>query len=170
LLRDGGPLEYILGGWGLSSTWIKSSGRPFTPTMSGTNTDYTLSGALLPNRTCNGKISNPSATRWFDYNCFAAPALLNFGNSGRNILYGPGYDMLNASMSKKFAIPLLGEKASLEIRGEFSDLPNFKNYGLPNNNITPQPASPAPPVPTSAGIISSAFSNRTGQVGARISF
>ena len=57
-LNQGGPLDYILGGWGLSSTWIKSSGRPFTPQMAGTNTDYTLSGALLPNRTCNGKSSH----------------------------------------------------------------------------------------------------------------
>jgi hypothetical protein len=163
-------MDYILGGWGLSSTWIKSSGRPFTPVMSGTNTDYTLSGSLLPNRTCNGKSSSPSVNGWFNYNCFAAPALLNFGNSGRNILYGPGYDLLNASMSKKFAFPRFGEKATLEIRAEFADLPNFKNYGQPNNFITPQPAPPAPPVATSAGIISSAYSNRTGQVGARITF
>ena len=168
--HEGGPLDYIIGGWGLSSTWIKSTGRPFTPEMSGTNTDYTLSGTLLPNRTCNGKISNPSVNRWFDYNCFAAPPLLTYGNSGRNILYGPGYDMLNAAMSKKFALPFLGEKATMEIRGEFSDLPNFKNFGLPNNFITPQPAAPAPPVATSAGVISSAFSSRTGQVGARITF
>jgi len=170
LLRNGGPLDYVLGGWGLSSNWIKSSGRPFTPVMSGTNTDYTLSGSLLPNRSCNGKVSNPTVNRWFDYNCFSAPPLLSFGNSGRNILYGPGYGMVNAAMSKKFAIPSLGEKVSMEIRGEFSDLPNFKNYGPPNNYITPQPAAPAPPVPTSAGIISSAFSNRTGQVGARLTF
>jgi hypothetical protein len=122
---------------------------------------------LLPNRTCNGKISNPTPNRWFDYNCFSAPALLNFGDSGRNILYGPGFDLLNTALSKKFAF---GDKASLEIRGEFTDLPNFKNYGPPNVYITPQPAAPAPPVPTSAGIISSAYSNRTGQVGARITF
>ena len=168
--HEGGPLDYVIGGWGLSSTWIKSTGRPFTPTMSGTNTDYTLSGSLLPNRTCNGRISNPSVNHWFDYNCFAAPPLLTYGNSGRNILYGPGYDMLNAAMSKKFALPFLGEKASMEIRAEFSDLPNFKNLGQPNNFITPQPAAPAPPVATSAGVISSAFSSRTGQVGARITF
>lgn len=166
-LHDGGPLDYIIGGWGLSSTWIKSTGRPFTPIMSGTNTDYTLSGDLLPNRTCNGKLSNPTVNQWFDYNCFQAPAQLNFGNSGRNILYGPGFSMLNAAMSKKFA---LREGMTLEIRGEFADLPNFKNLEPPNNNITPQPAPPAPPVATSAGIISAAFSNRTGQVGARLTF
>jgi len=104
LLRDGGPLDYILGGWGLSSTWIKSSGRPFTPVMGGpVNTDYTLSGELLPNRTCSGKISNPSKNGWFNYNCFIAPTLLpngnsGYGNSGRNILYGPGFDTVNAAM------------------------------------------------------------------------
>jgi hypothetical protein len=168
-MNQGGPLDYILGGWALSSTWIKSSGRPFTPVMSGTNTDQTLSGSLLPNRTCSGKASNPSVNQWFNYNCFTAPALLSFGNSGRNILSGPGYNMLNAAMSKKFAIPLFGEKASFEIRGEFFDLPNFKNYGEPNPYITPQPVN-APPVATTAGVISSAFSNRTGQVGGRFTF
>jgi len=175
LLRDGGPLDYILGGWGLSSTWIKSSGRPFTPVMGGpVNTDYTLSGELLPNRTCSGKISNPSKNGWFNYNCFIAPTLLpngnsGYGNSGRNILYGPGFDTVNAAMSKKFALPFFGEKSNIEIRGEFSDLPNFKNLGQPNSSITPQPVG-GPPVATSAGIISSAYSNRTGQVGARITF
>jgi hypothetical protein len=138
--------------------------------MSGTNTDYTLSGSLLPDRTCSGKISNPTVNHWFDYNCFAAPALLTFGNSGRNILYGPGFANVNAAMLKKFSLPFLGERANIEIRGEFTDLPNFKNYGQPNNFITPQPAPPAPPVSTGAGIISSAYSHRTGQVGARITF
>jgi hypothetical protein len=138
--------------------------------MSGTNTDYTLSGSLLPNRTCNGKVSNPSVDHWYDYNCFSAPALLTFGNSGRNILYGRGFDMLNASLGKKFHVPHLGENANLQIRADFTDLPNFKNYGLPNNFITPRPAPPAPPVATSAGIISSALSSRTGQIGARLTF
>ncbi|MGC2398377.1 MAG: carboxypeptidase regulatory-like domain-containing protein [Acidobacteriaceae bacterium] len=169
-LGQGGPLDYVIGGWGLSGTWNKSTGRPFTPEMGGTNTDYTLSGSLLPNRTCNGKIGNANVNHWFDYNCFSAPALLNFGNSGRNILYGPGYDMLNASLGKKFHVPYLGENANLQIRADFTDLPNFKNYGLPNNSITPQPAPPAPPVATSAGIISSALSSRTGQIGARLTF
>lgn len=49
---------------------------------------------------------------------------------------------------------------NIEIRGEFSDLPNFKNYGQPNNYITPQEAG-QPPVATNAGLISSAYSNRT---------
>jgi hypothetical protein len=169
-LAQGGPLDYVLGGWGLSGTWNKSTGHPFTPLMGGTNTDYTLSGSLLPNRTCNGKVGNQNVNHWFDYNCFSAPALLTFGNSGRNILYGPGFDMLNASLGKKFHVPYLGENASLQIRADFTDLPNFKNYGFPNSSITPQPAPPAPPVATSAGIISSALSSRTGQIGARLTF
>ncbi len=169
-MSQGGLWDYFVGGWGLAGTWNKSSGHPFTPIMSGTNTDYTLSGNLLPDRTCNGNISNRNVNHWFDYNCFQAPALLQFGNSGRNILYGPGYDMLNASLGKKFHIPHLGENANLQIRADFSDLPNFKNYGLPNYYITPQPAAPAPPVATTAGIISSAASNRTGQIGARLTF
>jgi hypothetical protein len=168
-VHDNTFFDYIIGGWGISTTWIKSTGRPFTPEMAGTNTDYTLSGTLLPDRTCSGRLSKPTINQWFNYNCFQAPALLTYGNSGRNILYGPGFAMLNAAMAKKFSLPHLGERANLEIRGEFADLPNFKNYGQPNNFITPQPLN-GPPVSTSAGIISSAFSNRTGQVGARITF
>jgi hypothetical protein len=163
-VHDNTTLDYIIGGWGLSSTWIKSTGRPFTPLMSGTNTDYTLSGDLLPNRTCSGKASNPTVNEWFNPGCFQAPSLLAFGNSGRNILYGPGFANINGAMSKKFALPHLGENANLEIRGEFSDLPNFKNYGPPNSYIAPQGLS------SSAGTISAAYSNRTGQVGARLTF
>jgi hypothetical protein len=101
---------------------------------------------------------------WFNPGCFQAPALLTYGNSGRNILYGPGFANINAAMSKKFALPHLGEQANLEIRGEFSDLPNFKNYEPPNSYISPQGLS------SSAGTISAAYSNRTGQVGARLTF
>jgi hypothetical protein len=162
LLAQGGPWDYIIGGWALSGTWSKTTGRPFTAFMGGPYSDYTLSGALLPDRICNGKISNPTVNNWFDSSCFVAPAALSFGNARRNILYGPGWAMLNASLSKKFQVPRLGERASLQIRIDYTDLPNFKNYGQPGATIG-DPSNPP-------GIISYAHSNRTGQIGARLTF
>jgi radical SAM family protein len=54
------------------------------------NGNGTPRGALRPDRVGNGTSSNPTVDQWFDKSAFQLPALFTFGNSGRNILIGPG--------------------------------------------------------------------------------
>ena len=50
--------------------------------------------------TGDAKLDSPSADRWFDTAAFAVPAYGTFGNSGRNILDGPGYQNVNLGLAQ----------------------------------------------------------------------
>ena len=72
-------------------------------------------------------VSSPSRN-WTAF----APAPNNefrFGNSGRNILTGPGMVSVDFSVFKRFATPW--ERHHLEFRAEFFNLPNRANFGQP---------------------------------------
>ena len=47
-----------------------------------------------PNQVCNGNLpaSQQTIKRFYDTSCFVAPPLYTFGNAGRNIIIGPGYE------------------------------------------------------------------------------
>lgn len=51
-----------------------------------------------------------------------------FGNSARNNVIGPGLIQLDASLFKPFRF---GERAELDFRAEFFNLPNHPNFGQP---------------------------------------
>ncbi|HUY85945.1 MAG TPA: hypothetical protein VMU77_02425, partial [Acidimicrobiales bacterium] len=161
-LNKGGILNGFLGGWQVSNMWTVLTGEPFTPRWGGQNLDFSGSGTWFPNRVCSGAISNPTIQEWFNPGCFPSAAPGTYGNSGRNILYGPGYFNMDSSLAKSFAIPQLGEQGLLQIRVDATDVLNHPNFGFPNAGVTP--------APTAAGTITSALSQRNLQLGARLVF
>jgi hypothetical protein len=158
-LNRGGALDAILGGWELASVFQFHTGLPFTPVMDD-NRSGALSGDWRPNRIASGVLSNPTINEWFDPNAFAQPLPFTFGNSGRNILYGPGFADVDLALSKSFAIPRLGERTRLQFRADAFDVANHPNFGKPNVTIGS----------AAAGIITSASTNRDVQLGARLTF
>jgi hypothetical protein len=80
-----------------------------------------------------------------------------FGNAGRNILEGPGYQNVNLALLKQ--VPLSGN-ARLQLRAEVFNLLNRANFDLPDNFY----GSPT------FGRILSAQSPRHIQFGARLMF
>ena len=96
-------------------------------------------------------------SRWFDLDAFINPPLYTFGNSPRSALRGPARQNVNLSLSKLFAMT---EKKRMELRGEFFNLPNHANFGLPGHTIGAQ----------AAGVISSTQPARQVQVAGRIIF
>jgi hypothetical protein len=160
LLNRKGVVDSILGGWQLSTTFQLHSGIPFTPIMGTANLSGSLAGNWYPNRLAKGTLANPSINLWFDPTAFAQPAPYTFGNSGRNILRGPGFRNMNLSLAKSFRIRALGESSRLQIRMDAYDVFNHPNFGMPNTGIgTP-----------GVGVISSALTNRNIQLGAKLSF
>ena len=83
-----------------------------------------------PNLIANPELSNPTTDRWFNTAAFAFPAPGTFGNAGRNILEGPGYQNFNASLVKNTA---LTEDVKLQFRVETFNLFNHPNFNLPDN-------------------------------------
>jgi hypothetical protein len=127
-------VDMVAGGWQLNSITTLLTGLPFTPTMQTSNLN-TGTGSQFPNRLASGFIPTGQRTldRWFDAGAFAAPALYAWGNSGRNILYGPGTKQMDLSLFKSFP---LGEKSQrLEFRAESFNTFNTPQFNNPNASI-----------------------------------
>jgi hypothetical protein len=66
--------------------------------------------------------------RWFNPAAFRDPAPFTFGNAGRNIIPGPGNNLLDFAVHRRFPF---GESRSLEFRVESFNVFNHPNYGTP---------------------------------------
>jgi len=125
-----------LGGWMLTAIATLSSGEPVY--LTGPNTTGSLYLASLPNRVCSGNSSAfSSALRvngffWFNPSCFPVPAVGNFGNSGRTVLKGPGFDNWDLGLQKSFPLPL--ESSRLSLRLEMFNAWNHTQFDQPDGN------------------------------------
>ncbi|MGI0084508.1 MAG: hypothetical protein ACREBQ_05450, partial [Nitrososphaerales archaeon] len=126
-------LGQALGGWRITSIVTAQSGFPFTPVIS---TDPANTGtSMRPNRIRNGSLSNPTIDDWFNVADFTVPASLTFGNSGVNILSGPGLTDWDFGLSKDFSLGKLREGTLLEFRAEFFNFTNTPSFSAPDSNI-----------------------------------
>ena len=122
----------FLGGWEISGIGNVYAGLPFTPT-SAINT-LNSTGTQRPNRTGSGVISDWTLKRYFDTGAFATPAPYQFGNSGRDILYGPGTVQFDIGVLKNFYISEQRGRR-LQFRSEFFNIFNTPQFNNPNANI-----------------------------------
>ena len=112
-----------------SSQVTSETGFPFTPQLAvnGLNNG----GFWLPNRVGDGSLpsSQRSYRQWFDTQAFATPALYQYGNSGFNIVRGPGLATVDAALARDFS---LGGPLRLRASVEGFNLLNGVNLALPN--------------------------------------
>jgi hypothetical protein len=151
--------DALIGGWQVSTTFTYNSGSSFTPLMAN-NLSGALSGSWYPNRV--GKITVPhrSVNEWFNIDAFTQPTPNTFGNSSRNILYGPHFADVDLSLAKSFAIHPLGDAGSFQLKVDSYDAFNHPNYGQPNSTIGG----------SGVGTISSSQTNRGLQLGGILRF
>jgi hypothetical protein len=128
-----GLKQALVGGWQLNSIDTFQTGSPFTPVMA-TSLLNSGSGVQWPNRKGNGKLQNPSIHEWFDTSLFVSPGPYTFGNSGRNILYGPGTKQFDASLFKDLIFSSDGSRR-LQFRAETFNLFNTPQFNNPNASI-----------------------------------
>ena len=162
-LNQGGLSNTLAGGWELTGIITFQSGFPYTVLS---NIDFSNTNSFFPrpDRTCNGA-GPQTVAEWFNVNCFNTDALSQalsngtprFGNSGRNILTGPGIQQWDVSLIKRNP---LTEKLNLEFRAEFFNIFNHPNFGLPGATINTQ----------AAGVITGAASPRDIQLGLKLKF
>ena len=132
----------VLSGWQVSGVASVHSGLPFTPVLAFDNAD--IQSLVVPERpnlignpytgACpNGaRVGTPSC--WFNPSAFAVPPAGQFGNAGRNILRGPAFAQIDASLHKDFAI---GERRKITLGVEAYNLFNHPNFGVPINTQSP---------------------------------
>jgi hypothetical protein len=150
-------LNLILGGWHWTGIFTMTSGFPFTPTMGYDSSNTGTQGATLPDRIGNGNISGSQRTiyNWFNLNAFTDAAANTFGNSGYNVLIGPGFINLDFGLRKVVEIT---ERQTLQLRLESFNTINHPNWSLPDSGIDDGPGA--------AGVITStANNNRIVQLG-----
>jgi len=147
----------VISGWELSGNLRANTGSPYSPVISvdqsGTGNNWDRA-----NLVGDWKKDDPTATAWWNVSAFALPAPKTFGNAGRNILIGPGYQSVDLAILKKVAFK---ESQQVQLRFEFFTLLNHPNYAVPVNTANST---------TSFGSISSASSAREIQIGLKYLF
>jgi hypothetical protein len=150
-----GAADKLLSGWQLTGIMAFGTGEPFSVTFTSQVLGWPSSRADIVG---DPDISNRSTARWFNPDAFAVPAQFAYGNSPRNLLFGPGYFDWDVGIFKNTTIR---ENVVLEFRGEFFNFLNHANFGIPSANIS---------VPSTVGRISGATDARTIQFGMRLRF
>lgn len=120
----------ILGGFTFSGIVSARTGRPFTVTQSSNNVGSSMTG--LPNRIGDGE-GQKTVDSWFDVTAFQPVTSGTFGNSGRNILRGPGIFNIDTALDRRVN---LGGQRAIAVRWEVFNLLNSVQLGLPEANIS----------------------------------
>jgi hypothetical protein len=159
-----GPAAWILNGWELGGIYKASAGVPFTATFGTDGDPQGLNNSdpwAFPNRLSGpgcGSLVNPgNPNNYIKTQCFAVPTaptaafwtancdhafgnLTNLqcfnlrGNSGRNILTGPGLSNLDFFVFKNNYIKRISESFNVQFRAEFFNILNRANFAPP---VTP---------------------------------
>jgi hypothetical protein len=127
-LARSGFLRPILQDWQFGGIVTLSTGRPFTVFL---NTGVNNGAPSWPDRIGDGRLDKPTVDLWFDPTAFAAPAPNHYGTSGRGVLYAPGTQTVDATLSRTFPI----SRFRVQFRAEAFNLFNTPQFGFPNQNI-----------------------------------
>ena len=139
-------LKRVVGGWQVSGIWMWQVGMPFTVysgisnSLMGGGPDHAdfvagVSPSLDPNRSHAELVDH-----YFNTAAFQPNALGTYGNSGRNILRGPGFNNLDMGIMKVF--PLRQEKYQVTFRGDFFNVTNSAHFmALQTSIASPRPGS-----------------------------
>jgi len=156
------PFSVLARDWTVSAIVILQSGTPLTIAS---GQDRNLDGVTNDRADLVGDPSvDHSQSRdvliegWFNVAAFAQPALGTNGNTGRNIIDGPGYR--NADLGLFRDVRLKG-RAMFQFRLEATNVLNTVNLSNPGLNLA---------APATFGKIRSAKNMRQIQLGARVSF
>lgn len=159
-------LDAFVGGWQTSGTIQIQSGNPLLLTTAYNDSTNNQSGGytqypnLIGNYSTSGRPRSQRLLEWYNQSAFAVPAPYTYGNFNRNIVTGPGINVVNFSLGKTFNLwPERGVK--LEIRSDAQNVFNHPSFGQPGLNIGPG---------GSAAITSTTVGGRIMQLYGRISF
>ncbi len=146
-----GILSAIMGGWQMNWVMSRLSGNPLTLTGGGGSLNapgntqtvdqiapIQILGGIGPAPITGKSVScapTDMSCHYFDPTSFKAvpSGEVRFGNTGRNILRGPGFFNLDASLFRDFK---LTEGMKLQFRAEMFGATNTPHYNNPGTDIT----------------------------------
>jgi hypothetical protein len=153
------PVRHVLGNWQIGVVSAVQTGAPLTVQTQTNNTYAYSSGAQRADvlRDPNLPADQRDILRWFDTTAFAQPAVNKFGNQNPGLIRAPGIFTLNSSLIRVFRV---AEGKNLQFRGEFFNLPNHTNFGVPDHTFEG----------AGFGIVNSARPARQVQLGLRFTY
>ena len=135
--------QHVLGSWQANGITTFMSGTPFTVYDS---QDVSLQGGApeisgfssnRPDLSGNPNSGPRTPQEWFNTSAFQrldpVAQAGQFGNEGRNVVEGPGYQQWDFSLFKDIPIK---ESKRLQFRAEFFNVFNHPNFRLPDNDIS----------------------------------
>jgi hypothetical protein len=135
--KSGRILSNALGRWEVSGIWTMQSGLPFGIVGGdGNNNSGALQYGDRANVTGQPYMAHQGGkshwlNQYFNPAAFTINAPGTFGNSGRNILQGPGTDTADIGVDKNWQIR---ERYNLQFRWEMFNAFNRPSFGIPNND------------------------------------
>jgi outer membrane receptor protein involved in Fe transport len=143
--KTSGRLNPVVQGWQLNAILAYYDGLPFSVvSANGVGDGLTPRAELVPG---NGNGTLPDGKRniheWFNTSAFVSIPLTGplangqWGDSGRNILQGPGTKNVDFSVFKNFRV---AESKNLQLRAEFFNLFNTPQFNNPSA-VAPAPAA-----------------------------
>ncbi|MBV8903218.1 MAG: TonB-dependent receptor, partial [Acidobacteriia bacterium] len=180
-------LGSVWNGWQISGSVFRHSGVPFSVVSaaytahgngivngSGPQFASVVLGVPLYLHHAIAGVTQPGTIQWLNPDAFVSavdpstgactggdnPQNCQFGNLGRNALRGPDFTWSDFYLTKWFA---LSERVKLRIEGQFFNVFNHPNFGLPSGVTAGIPGNPA--TQTGFGALTYTTSPPTGLLG-----
>ena len=183
----GRGLGFALNGWQISGTVFWHSGLPFsvfsTPysangngVVQGGGPEFAsvVPGVPVYDRDAIPEVTQPGSVQWLNPDAFVStidpstgactggdmPQNCQFGTSERNEFRGPDFFWSDLYLTKRFS---LTERLGLRIEGQFFNVFNHANFGLPSDVLAGIPGEPS--TQTGFGALTYTTSPPTGLLG-----
>ena len=128
------PVETVLGGWQAQTVHYFQGGQYFSPRIR----DPIRRIRTPPpgyRQIADGNLDrgDRNVARWFDASGFTVPPAGRFGNSGVNVLEGPGLNLHHLAVTKNFKIT---ERWKVVYQASINNIFNRPHYNFPQANIS----------------------------------
>jgi hypothetical protein len=134
-LLKSGVGEKIAGGWQLNGVLLRSSGKPFSISASGTSLNSSAitqrADQVKPKVDVFGAIG--PGQFYFDTSAFSQPTCVCIGTVGYNTMRGPALTNLDLSLFRNFRVT---ERWRLQFRAESFNFTNTPYFSAPSGSIT----------------------------------
>lgn len=134
-VNSAGIMRKLLGGWQVNGIFSSYSGTPFSVAASSASLNAPgnsqTADQVLPRVRRLGNIGRNAP--YFDPLAFRPVTDVRFGNTGRNILRGPGLVNCDLGLFREFPA---GERVRMQFRAEAFNFTNTPHFGNPSANVS----------------------------------
>ena len=125
----------VLGGWQVNGIFSAYSGTPFSVTASASSLNAPGESQTADQiKATVAKLGGiGSSSPYFDPTAFAPVTQVRFGNTGRDILRGPGLVNADVSLFRNFRVK---ERWGIQVRGESYNVSNTPHFSNPAANVS----------------------------------